>query len=54
MVMLLLVDESVSVSSDGNGHGETGQFGFMFRGRIVSKVSGSVMVPESHKCLLVL
>ena len=53
-MILLLVDESVSVNSDGDCGGETGQFGFGFRGRMFSKVSNLVMVPESCNCLLIL
>ena len=52
-MVLSSVDESVSVNSDGDCSGETGWFGFGFRGCMFGKVSNSVIVPESCNCLLV-
>ena len=56
MVVTILssVDKSVSVNSDSDCGGETGQFGFRFCGCMFSKVSNLVMVLESCNCLLVL
>ena len=53
-MILLSVDESVSVNSDSDCGGKTGWFGFRFRRHMFSKVLNLVMVPESCNCLLVL
>ena len=50
-MILLSVDESVSVNLDGNCSGGTRQFGFRFCGHVFSKVSNLVMVPESEVSL---
>ena len=50
-MILSSVDESVLVNSDGDCGGETRQFGFRFCGRVFSKVSNLVMIPESEVSL---
>ena len=54
VVILLSVDESVSVNGDGNGSGGTGLFGLGFCGHVFGRVASLTVSPESCKRLLVL
>ena len=54
VIILLSVDKSVLVNSDGDCGRETGWFGCGFHRHMFGKVLNLVMVPESCNCLLVL